>query len=70
MTEYKIWESPRQDEAQIHSQGKANKNKNIMERSTVEPRFTNLIRSWRPFVSRNVHEPKLILSHGVLFNNI
>jgi hypothetical protein len=22
--------------------------------STVEPRFTNLIRSWRPFVNRNV----------------
>jgi hypothetical protein len=37
---------------------------------TVEPRFTNLIRSWRPFVTRNFREPKLLLSHGVLFNNI
>jgi hypothetical protein len=27
--------------------------------STVEPRFTNLIRSWRPFVNRNVRKPKL-----------
>jgi hypothetical protein len=27
--------------------------------STVEPRFTNLIRSWRPFVIRNVRTPKL-----------
>jgi hypothetical protein len=26
---------------------------------TVEPRFTNLIRSWRPFVTRNVRKPKL-----------
>jgi hypothetical protein len=26
---------------------------------TVEPRFTNLIRSWRPFVNRNVRKPKL-----------
>jgi hypothetical protein len=25
---------------------------------TVEPRFTNLIRSWRPFVNRNVRKPK------------
>jgi hypothetical protein len=25
----------------------------------VEPRFTNLIRSWRPFVTRNVRKPKL-----------
>jgi hypothetical protein len=25
----------------------------------VEPRFTNLIRSWRPFVNRNVRKPKL-----------
>jgi hypothetical protein len=25
----------------------------------VEPQFTNLIRSWRPFVARNVHKPKL-----------
>jgi hypothetical protein len=26
---------------------------------TVAPRFTNLIRSWRPFFSRNVRKPKL-----------
>jgi hypothetical protein len=26
---------------------------------TVEPRFTNLIRSWWPFVTRNVRKPKL-----------
>jgi hypothetical protein len=26
---------------------------------TVEPLFTNLIRSWRPFVIRNVRKPKL-----------
>jgi hypothetical protein len=26
---------------------------------TVQPRFTNLIRSWRPFVNRNVRKPKL-----------
>jgi hypothetical protein len=26
---------------------------------TVEPRFTTLIRSWRPFVNRNVRKPKL-----------
>jgi hypothetical protein len=26
---------------------------------TVEPRFTNLIRSWRPFITRNVRKPKL-----------
>jgi hypothetical protein len=26
---------------------------------TVEPRFMNLIRSWRPFVNRNVRKPKL-----------
>jgi hypothetical protein len=38
--------------------------------STVEPRFTNLIRSWSPFVTRNVRKPKLLWSHGVLFNNI
>jgi hypothetical protein len=25
----------------------------------LEPRFTNLIRSWRPFVTRNVRKPKL-----------
>jgi hypothetical protein len=37
--------------------------------NTVEPRFTNLIRSWRPFVTRNVRKPKLLWSHGVLFNN-
>jgi hypothetical protein len=36
---------------------------------TVEPRFTNLIRSGRPFVTRNVRKPKLFWSHGVLFNN-
>jgi hypothetical protein len=36
----------------------------------VGPRFMNLIRSWRPFITRNVREPKLFLSHGVLFNNI
>jgi hypothetical protein len=29
----------------------------------VQPRFTNLIRSWRPFFTRNVRKPKL-------FNNI
>jgi hypothetical protein len=28
---------------------------------TVEPRFTNLIRSWRPFITRNVRKPKLRL---------
>jgi hypothetical protein len=27
--------------------------------NTVEPRFTNLIRSWRPFVTRNVRKLKL-----------
>jgi hypothetical protein len=27
--------------------------------NTVGPRFTNLIRSWRPFVNRNVRKPKL-----------
>jgi hypothetical protein len=42
---------------------------NVVEH-TVEPRFTNLIRSWRPFVTRNVRKPKLLWSHGVLFNNI
>jgi hypothetical protein len=26
---------------------------------TVEPRFTNFIRSWRPFVTRNVRKPKI-----------
>jgi hypothetical protein len=26
---------------------------------TVEPQFTNLIRSWRPFVNWNVRKPKL-----------
>jgi hypothetical protein len=36
----------------------------------VEPRFTNLIRSWRPFVTQNVRKPKLLWSHSVLFNNI
>jgi hypothetical protein len=41
-----------------------------MKDSTVEPRFTNLIRSWRPFVARNVRKQKLLWSHGVLFNNI
>jgi hypothetical protein len=30
-----------------------------MKRYTVEPRFTNLICSWRPFVTRNVRKPKL-----------
>jgi hypothetical protein len=38
--------------------------------NTVEPRFTNLIRSWRPFITRNVRKPKLLWSHGVLFNNV
>jgi hypothetical protein len=28
-------------------------------KNTVEPRFTNLIGSWRPFVNRNVRKPKL-----------
>jgi hypothetical protein len=37
---------------------------------TVEPRFKNLIRSWTPFVTRNVRKPKLLWPHGVLFNNI
>jgi hypothetical protein len=37
---------------------------------TVKPRFSNLIRSWRPFVSRNVRKPKLLWSPGILFNNI
>jgi hypothetical protein len=37
---------------------------------TVEPRFTNLIRSWGPLVTRNVRKPKLLWSHGVLLNNI
>jgi hypothetical protein len=35
-----------------------------------QPRFTNLIRSWRPIVTLNVRKPKLRCSHGVLFNNI
>jgi hypothetical protein len=30
-----------------------------VKRNTVEPRFTNLIRSWRPFVNRNIRKPKL-----------
>jgi hypothetical protein len=38
--------------------------------NTVEPRFTNSIHSWRPFVTRHVRKPKLLWSHGVLFNNI
>jgi hypothetical protein len=37
---------------------------------TVEPRFTNLICSWRPLVTWNVRKLKLLWSHGVLFNNI
>jgi hypothetical protein len=37
---------------------------------TVEPLFTNLIRSWRPFVTWNVRKPKLFFPMGVLFNNI
>jgi hypothetical protein len=37
---------------------------------TVEPRFTNLIRSWRLFVTRNVQKPNLLWSNSVLFNNI
>jgi hypothetical protein len=37
---------------------------------TVEPQFTNLIRSWRPFVTWNVRKPKLLCYHSVLFNNI
>jgi hypothetical protein len=32
----------------------------------MELRFTNLIRSWRPFITRNVRKPKLF----ILFNNI
>jgi hypothetical protein len=39
-------------------------------RYTVEPRFTNLVHSWGPFITRNVRKPKLLWSHGVLFNNI
>jgi hypothetical protein len=31
----------------------------LFHASTVGPRFTNLIRSWRPFVNRNVRKPKL-----------
>jgi hypothetical protein len=31
----------------------------VQDQHTVEPRFTNLIRSWRPFVNRNVGKPKL-----------
>jgi hypothetical protein len=31
----------------------------LKEYNTMEPRFTNLIRSWRPFVTRNVRKPKL-----------
>jgi hypothetical protein len=31
----------------------------LLDQCTVEPRFTNLIRSWRPFVTRNVRKPKL-----------
>jgi hypothetical protein len=38
--------------------------------NTVEPRFTNLIRFWRSFVTRNVRKPKRLWSHGVLFNSI
>jgi hypothetical protein len=37
---------------------------------TVEPRFMNLICSWRSFVIQNVFKPKFLWSHGVLFNNI
>jgi hypothetical protein len=39
-------------------------------RYKAEPRFTNLISSWKAFFTRNVRKPKLIWSHGVLFNNI
>jgi hypothetical protein len=36
----------------------------------VEPRFTNLIRSWRPFVNRNVRKPKLcVLSESYTVTN-
>jgi hypothetical protein len=38
--------------------------------NTVQPRFTNLIHSWRSFINRNVRKPKILWSHGVLFNNI
>jgi hypothetical protein len=34
-------------------------NPKCLSTSTVEPRFTNLIRSWRPFVTRNIRKPKL-----------
>jgi hypothetical protein len=30
-----------------------------LQYNTVEPQFTNLISSWRPFVTQNVHKPKL-----------
>jgi hypothetical protein len=31
----------------------------LVNKATVEPRFTNLIRPWRPFVNLNVRKPKL-----------
>jgi hypothetical protein len=37
--------------------------------NTVEP-LSNLIRFWRPFITRNVPKPKRLWSHGILFNNI
>jgi hypothetical protein len=41
----------------------------LLIRFKVEPWFTNLIRSWRPFVARNVRKPKLLWYHVVLFIN-
>jgi hypothetical protein len=32
--------------------------------NTVEPRFTNLIHSWRPFITRNVCKPELSVLSG------
>jgi hypothetical protein len=43
---------------------------NYVQENKVKPRFTNLIRSWRPFVTRSVRKRKLLRSHGVIFNNI
>jgi hypothetical protein len=37
---------------------------------TVEPRFTNLIHSWRPFITQNVRKPKLcVLSESYTAND-
>jgi hypothetical protein len=36
-----------------------NINRIKLAKDTVEPRFANLIRPWRPFATQNVRKPKL-----------